>query len=58
MDRYEKLRSLASRAQALAREIAIAKGDFEAAEFDFVEQAEDKCDEAYFALKAACGQRW
>jgi len=58
MDRYEKLRSLASRAQALAREIAMAKGDFEASEFDLVERAEDKCDSAYFDLKAACGGKW
>lgn len=30
MDRYEKLRSLAIKAQNLAREIALTKDDFEA----------------------------
>jgi hypothetical protein len=58
MDRYEKLHSLALKAQNLAREIALAKGDFEATEMDFVEQAEDMCDNAYSSLKAACGARW
>jgi hypothetical protein len=58
MDRYEKLRSLAIKAQNLAREIALAKGDFEAAEFDLVEQAEDMCDNAYSSLKLACGGKW
>lgn len=58
MDRYEKLRSLAIRAQNLAREIALAKDDFEATESDLVERAEDHCDSAFDNLKAACGARW
>lgn len=58
MDRYEKLRSLAKQAQALAREIALQKDDFEATEYELVEDAEGACDEAFYSLKRACGARW
>lgn len=57
-NRYERLRELANKAQILASEIRGIKGDFEATEFDYVEQAEDSCDSAFFQLKAACGGRW
>ena len=58
MDRYDKLRSLALKAQALAREIALQKDDFEATEYDLTEQAEDECDKAFRYLRQACGGGW
>lgn len=58
MDKYEKARSLAIKAQNLAREIALLKDDFEGAEYSKIETAEDDCDNAFDFLKAACGARW
>jgi hypothetical protein len=55
MTRYEKLRELRRKVEALSSEARGLKCHFEATEFDFIESAENCLDEAAERLAMAHG---
>ncbi len=56
MDRYENMADIERQLIALASRLRLAKGDFEASEFDHAEAAEDSVDSAVKSIRRLRGK--